>query len=257
MKAAKNTEVVSKPQMPPALVGDVGEYFDEQVVTDTSDLLIPRILLMHGTSKLVGQGNVHQGDIIDSVTEEVLGNIKKPIEIIPIRQLDKKWSIDKFNGKKYEFLREEPWDESVKNQWEYTENGQQFRRNARLSFYVLLARDAKTNRLPYMISFQRTSYQAGRNIASFFSEALFAFKKGDKNSIPMAQVFELGCRADQAEGNTYFVMEAKRTRLSTPEEIEKAKFWFTQVKSSRYQVDSERKDTVEMDVPDLAGERQF
>lgn len=248
MKPATNKEVVQKPSIPPAvLVGDVGDFFDEAVVTDTKDIMIPRILLMHGTSTLVGQQKAIQGDIIDSVSAEVLAKSGKPVELIPIKQLDKEWNVEKYveRGKqgKYEFERTDPWDESLKNELEFTENGEKFRRNARLSFYVLLARDAKSNHLPYMISFQRTSYTAGRNIASFFSEALFAFKKGDKKSIPMSQVFELGCSVQQGDMGAYYVMDCKRGRIASEEELEKAKYWFTQLRTKNYKVDTEKEAT--------------
>jgi hypothetical protein len=244
MKTAKNTEVQTQ-QTPGALMlaTDIDEFFDESVVTDSKDIMIPRILLMHGTSGLVGQQKAVQGDIIDSVSAEVLGKSGKPIEIIPIKQLDKEWNVERWveRGKqgKYEFCRSDPWDESLKNQLEFTEKGEKYRRNARLSFYVLLARDAKSNHLPYMISFQRTSYTAGRNIASFFSEALFAFKKGDKKSIPMSQVFELGCGVQQGDMGAYYVMECKRTRVSHAEELEKAKYWFSQLRTKSYKVHAE------------------
>lgn len=258
MKSAKNTELVQKPAQTLTIhSGNVDDFFDEQVVTDSKDIMIPRILLMHGTSTLVGQQKATQGDIVDSVSHEILGKSGKPIEIIPIKQLDKEWNIEKYveRGKqgKYEFERTDPWDESLKNQLEFTENGEKFRRNARLSFYVLLARDSQTNHLPYLVSFQRTSYTAGRNIASFFSEALFAFKKGDKGSIPMSQVFELGCRIEQGDMGAYYVLECKRTRVSNAEELEKAKYWFSQLRTKDYKVHDEK----DVGVGEVEGKQEF
>lgn len=258
MKTAKNTEVVQAKINPVMLATEasVDEFFDEEVVTDVKDIVIPRILLMHGTSTLVGQQKALQGDIVDSVSTEVLGKSGKPFEIIPIKQLDKEWSIEKYveRGKqgKFEFERTDPWDESLRHELEFTENGEKFRRNARLSFYVLLARDATSNHLPYLVSFQRTSYTAGRNIASFFSEALFAFKKGDKKSVPMSQVFELGCGIQQGDMGAYYVLECKRTRVSTPEELEKAKYWFSQLRTKTYKV-HEEKDVAQ----ETSNERDF
>ncbi len=219
---------------------DTGDFFDEAVVTDTKDIVIPRVLLMQGTSDLVGKQKALQGDIIDSVSSEVLGKPGKGVEVIPIKQLDKVWSIEKWNGRKFEYERTDPWDETVRDQLEFMEGSDKLRRNARLSFYVLLARDCKSNHLPYMVSFQRTGYSAGKNIASFFSEALFAFKNGDRNSIPMAQVFELGCRMDSGDLGPYYVFECKRARVSTPEELEKAKYWFGFLKTKSYKVDEDK-----------------
>ncbi len=241
-KLKADQEVIAK-----SAVLAVGDFFDEAVVTDTKDIMIPRILLMHGTSTLVGQQKASQGDIVDSVSAEVLAKMGKPIEIIPIKQLDKEWNIEKWvqmgkNGK-FEFERTDPWDESLKNELEFTENGEKMRRNARLSFYVLLARDATSHHLPYLIAFQRTSYTAGRTIASFFSEAKFAFQKGDKKSIPMSQVFELGCGIKQGDLGPYYVLEAKRTRVSAQEELEKAIYWFSQLKTKTYKVDAEKTES--------------
>jgi hypothetical protein len=257
MKAAKNTDLVQKASTPPAiLAGDMSNFFDENVVTDSKDIVIPRILLMHGTSTLVGQQKAVQGDIVDSVSAEVLAKLGKPVEIIPIKQLDKEWNVEKWvqMGKagKFEFERSDPWDESLKNELEFTKNGERYRRNARLSFYVLLARDATSNHLPYLIAFQRTSYTAGRNIASFFSEAKFAFQKGDKKSIPMSQVFELGCGIKQGDLGPYYVLEAKRSRLSNAEELEKSIYWFSQLRTKSYKVHEEK---TEVETPE--GTREF
>lgn len=261
----QNTEVSTKkktppPEMnsytPPATVptGSVGDFFDEQVVTDQKDIVIPRILLMHGTSQLVGQQKATQGDVIDSVSLEILANSKKAIEFLVIKQLDKVWSIEKWNGKKFEFERNDAWNPDLSDQLEFAENGEKKRRNARLSFYVLLARDAKSSRLPYMISFQRTSYRSGKNIASFIQECLFAFKEGDKSAIPMAQVFELGCHVESGDSGTYYVLDTKRTRIATDEEKDKAKYWFSQLKTKVYKVDEEKEAASE---PASTVEREF
>lgn len=237
-KANKDVVVKSK-ETNLAVVDNAGEFFDEAVVQDSNDIMIPRILLMHGTSTLVGQEKARQGDVIDSMSLEVLANSKKVVEIIPIKQLDKVWSVEKYTGRKFEFERTDPWDPSLSTQLEFEENGEKKRRNARLSFYVLLARDADSNHLPYMVSFQRTSYKAGKNIASFFQEALFAFKKGDKSSIPMGQVFELGCHVEQRDDDSYYVLDCKRGRTASAAELDKGKYWFTQLRSSSYKVHEE------------------
>ncbi len=221
--------------LPPACVS-VSDFFDEEVITDSKDIMIPRILLMQGTSDFVGLEKARQGDIVDSISVEVLATSKKPVEFIPIKQLDKEWVIEKLVGKKYEYERTEPWDPAFEKQWEFEVDGVPHRRNAKLSFYVMLARDAGGHHLPYLVSFQRTGYKAGRNIASFFSEAMFAFRKGDTKSIPMAQVFELGCRVEQGDLGTYYVFDCKRTRVANEAEIEKGKYWFTQLRTKKYEV---------------------
>lgn len=244
-----NTEIQTKENTELANVNE-SDFFDDSVVTDSKDILIPRILLMHGTSQLVGQQKAQQGDIIDSVSIEVLANSKKTVEIIPIKQLDKVWNIERYNGKKFEYERTDPWDSTLSDKLEFEEGGVKYRRNARLNFYVMLAHHAGSSHLPYMISFQRTSYQAGRNIASFFKEAQFAFKSGDKSAIPMAQVFELGCRVVTGDDGTYYVLDTKRTRLSNEAEKNKAKYWFTQLKSNEYKVHEEKEATQTSDIDD-------
>jgi hypothetical protein len=245
-----NKELVQKEKTELAVVNEA-DFFDDAIVSDANDILIPKILLMHGTSTLVGQQKANQGDIIDSVSLEGLANSKKTIEFIPIKQLDKVWNIERWNGKKFEYERTDPWNSDLMKDREFAENGQKKRRNARLSFYVLLARDAKTMHLPYLISFQRTSYSAGRNIASFFREAQYAFRSGDKNAIPMGQVFELGCHVEQGDNGSYFVMDCKRTRLASPFEKEKGIYWFKQLKVNQYKVHDESETASEVDSDDV------
>jgi hypothetical protein len=239
---SKNTEVTVKKETNLAVATPIvsaASFFDDAIVSDQADIVIPRVLLMQGTSDLVGKRKANQGDIIDSTSSEMLAGPDKPLEIIPIKPLPKEWVIEKHNGKKFEFERTEPWNPAVADQWEFVENGVKMRRNAKLSFYVLLARDSKSNHLPYLLAFQRTGYKAGKNLASFFQEARFAFQSGDKNSIPMGQIFELGCHIEQGDTGSYYVFDCKRTRLANEAEKDKAIYWFSQLRTNTYKVDSE------------------
>jgi hypothetical protein len=243
-KTAKKTELAEVKSQMPAINGDVGDFF-EDVAKDTADILIPRLLLMHGLSKAVGDEKAEAGDIINSVTLEVLGSKKQPVEVIPIKVMPKTWVIEEHDGQKWNFRRIEPWKPLDKDlPWEFTERDEEsggekkMRRNQCLNFFVLLTRDAtQTQALPYMLSLRRTSYNAGRKLHTYFETSRMAFQGGNKNSIPMAKVWALSSKMEKGELGSYQVFQLDEKRPANPDELAAGIQWFKNLKNTQVKVD--------------------
>src|SRR6185369_11032375 len=58
----------------------------------SSSIVIPQILKMELMSDLVAEGKAKFGDFVDSLSGEVLGNIEKPLVIIPI-EVQEVWVV--------------------------------------------------------------------------------------------------------------------------------------------------------------------
>ena len=221
------SNVTKKVSSEVAVVGnDLGEWGANEL--STQDIVIPKILLMQGLSELVSSGKAKLGDYMDSVNETKLGGVDSPIEIIPF-QMEKFWIHQKFNGKRFEYIKTEKM--TAENQslpWLYQENGVDHRRMYTFNFYVLVPGQT----LPYLLNFSSTSAKAGKELATqmYTTNAI--------NKLPPpAMVMELGCKIDKNDDGTFAVKTVKPKRKANFEEISSAFEWFKTFKSTTVKVD--------------------
>lgn len=236
-KAEKQMAVVKED--PKAL--EVAQPLDlyEDANSDTSDILIPKLLLMQGLSQAVADEKANAGDIVNSVSLEVLGGKNKPVEFVPVKEAPKTWVIEKFSAGKWEFARQEPWTPANKDaEWTFMENGIEMRRSNCLNFFVYLTRDSESfTAFPYVVAFRRTSYQAGKKLHTFFETLKMAARQGDRSAIPMGQVFVLESSIQKGEKGNYHVFDIAPKRKATAPEMNAGIRWFKNLKSVAVQVD--------------------
>ena len=86
---------------------------------DSSDIIVPRILLMQGTSKWVPE-TFNMGEIIDSVEEKVLAKKGETLTILPFI-MTKTWEV--FSDEQPPaWLRKEKWNAANDQlDWKFTE----------------------------------------------------------------------------------------------------------------------------------------
>lgn len=204
---------------------DVSKMFDE-VTYDSSeekDLLIPKILLMQGSSDKVKLEATHKaGDIIKSTTGEVYGSARaadaKPLKFIPI-YMYKTWVKNEVLGKKLQYMETYPvTPENTSQKWEQEEviDGVKhtYKLTKNINFYVLLEKDfGNVLAVPHVLAFRSTSAKAAAIIENWFSECSIAqrakVKTDDKGNLllPFAKVFELGGKVEQDDDNSWFVFK--------------------------------------------------
>lgn len=184
------------------------------------DLVIPRLLVMQNTSEAVGEDKAKLGDILNSQTLEVIGGLDHPIEIIPLK-LWKTWRVMDMTTKNPKFLRNE--DVNSKNEnlpWEDNENGVTIRRDFTYNYYVLLVKDvAEGEAFPVVISFRRTSTQAGKGVATHL------FKMAALGRAPYSQSVKLSVSKKKFETNTYAILECGKGEKVSDEGLAEAKKW--------------------------------
>lgn len=211
---------------------DLGEWGAGDV--SSKDLIIPKILVMQGLSDLVTEGNAKIGDLVDSVSGEVLGSIEKPVSFIPFH-MEKAWIVSrKKKGEgKFEFERYEavtpanmdyPFevqdgDDTVK--YEYT-----------LQFYVLRPEDTS---MPYVISFKATSLRAGKVL----STQMFVRNRA-AGLVPPAYVMELGGKKEKNDKGTFVVMEVKPKTKTSDALISECLNWYKVIKAGGAKVAAEK-----------------
>lgn len=199
---------------------------------DMSDLLIPKILLMQGMSKLVGAEKALSGDMIDSISNAKLGNKESSIEVIPFH-VTKTWVIfEEINGK-LEYKEIVPFNETNATwKWDDVDQGVKIRRDKSINYYVLLPSEINAGMyMPYVVSFRRTSYQGGQKLET--ARAKFQlFKK------PIfAKTFKLLAIKESNDKGTFNRFDVETCRDTTPEEIAAVNKWRELVKAPHARVD--------------------
>lgn len=142
---------------------------------NAQDLLIPRIYLMQGLSKLVAERKAQQGEFRGSLDGKLLGSPEKPVEIFLISSFKTwvifEWKADIKNGVdngKFEYTKTVPVDPENAG-WEIEEviNGVKIRRDRALNYFVLTSEDTKEGSFfPSVISFRRTGHVTGKKLAT-------------------------------------------------------------------------------------------
>lgn len=186
---------------------DVGEF-------DPSDILLAKILLMQGTSTMVGDGKASQGDIVNSLTGQKLGDKAKGINIVPLTYY-KTMTVLKHDDKldKFLFNRSEDWrPEHATWPWDGTENGVATKNQATLNFYVMTEEDLKSDvpALPALISFRSTSYKVGQKLYTLFLQAQ------QLRRAPCSMLINLTCGIKKNTKGVFFNYDISRVG-DTPE----------------------------------------
>ena len=143
-----------------------------------NDIVIPKLWLMQDMSDLAKdktRKDIESGDYIDSQSEEVelkIDGDKKFLPFIVIKTF-KRWQTFKTTEagvplERRVFVNSEVITlDNVNNAYEFTEEGELFKRRQVISSYVLKGDDAQNGIIkPYILDFAATSKGAGRDMVS-------------------------------------------------------------------------------------------
>lgn len=213
---------------------------------DSGDIIVPRILLMQPMSELVTGGDAKIGEFRDSMDKSrVLGNEKTPLEVIIFGSF-KTWVefIDGEFDKIYNCTRENadlPLEQT-------TETGL-VTRDRVINYQCLLPGDVeKGEAFPYVLSCRRTSYKAGKQIATIVKK-LAMFKK--PSAAKVIQVMSVKTKNDKG---TFFVLEACSGRDATAKEMKAAWEWHQVLARSQFKVHDDVEDDNPVDAPEVASD---
>ena len=216
---------------------------------DSTDIVIPKLLIMQSTSHLVAEEKAQFGDLVNSVSGEVLGSCRekdnKPVKFICIKE-EKLWVELEKVGDKYEFRRnKERTTANDKSQLEWEENGAQWRRDRTLNYFILLERDlGNAMPFPYVLSFRRSSFGAGKVLSTHLLNCKAAIMKakdtGQNITAPMTPpgtIFELTGKKTQNDKGTFYVLQTNRVSETSQEGVAKAAEWIKTLRTQKFNVD--------------------
>ncbi len=218
-------------QAPPTSLSATAKALEELGVS-SQDLIIPKLLLMQNTSEYVGDGKAKLGDIVNSQTIDVIGGLDKAVLLVPLK-LYKTWRVYDMSSGQPEFKRQDAVSASnEKLPWEGVEDGKPIRRDLCMNFFVLLGSElADGTAFPCVVSFKRTSIQAGRQLATHL------FKRACLGQLPYSQAIPLQVKKEKKDTNTYAVFEMGKASALSAEFIQAAKDWTERLVQITYKVD--------------------
>lgn len=194
-------------------------------------LLLPRILVMQGLSKFVGEGMASVGELRDSLDCKKLGDKNTPMEFI-VFHCDESVVTYELEDDVFEYRREEKRNANNADLPFESEDGR-FRYDNSLNFYCLLPHDiASGEPFPFVISFRRTSFGTGKKLFTQLTK-LKMFRKPSA-----AKAFKLKTKPEENEKGKYFVFDLlEEKRDTTPAEVQTCFQWFEIVSKSVVKID--------------------
>ncbi len=235
-QAKKNGKEESKEVVSAVQGGELMEIpanWGNEAIIPQSERLIPKLHLMQGQSKLVGEEKAKMGDIANLVTGEVLGDGKDPVEIIPVKKLPSTWVVYDTSGKDREFEEiVEVGPENANWEWEVKDaKGNTIRENDYcINFLVLAAKDPT---FPFVVSFKRTSVKAGKKVVNHFDRC-----QVDKVAPARYALKLTSNKMTNDKGQPYYVFDIlPEKRQSTDKEFQLAYQWYKTFQSQEIKVD--------------------
>ncbi len=212
-------------------VADINSSWGAEEAT-SNDIIIPKLLLMHGLSKEVAAGNKLQGDLIRSTTLETLAKKGEKLKVIPFI-MTKTWRISDISENPPRWKRDEIWNATNdESPWEFEETdprdgkNKKMRRDKAYNFYAMVVSDIdKGGSFPVRLQFLRTSSQAGRAIADHFAKARM-FQKP-----PAQQMWEVSSELVTGP-KPYFKFVANPSTNTTELHLQECKNWFDTIKGN-------------------------
>lgn len=209
------------------------EEFGVQEVS-SNDIIIPYIQLIQPMSDKATDGKAMFGELRDSMTNELLGNFSKPLEFVPffMETLWVEYEAPAKEGDQKKFLRilpvvKDPKNPNYNDDWKYQDGG--IVRDRMMNFYVMLMKDIEAGGgMPYIVSFRRTSLQAGRKLAT----QMFVKNKAS-GKLPTAVVCKLMSTKESNDKGTYAVMDVEPVRAAADTEQLAAIQWLKPVKDGK------------------------
>lgn len=235
-KAKTKKEIAPQAEHAGALTEFEGQTWGAEEISN-EDIIIPKIMLMQPMSELVTDGIASIGEFRDSLNKDKkIGDSKTPVSIIVFGSF-KTW-VEFKDG---EYLTTKPMtpENSGLPQEEIVEEGAVITRDRVMNFYCLRPEDIEAGEaFPYVLACRRTSYGAGKKIATHLKK-LQMFRKP-----AAAKVFSLSSRKETNDKGTFFVMDIDVKGDSTNEQVKAAYIWHQALNSQR--------DGVKIDDGDLS-----
>lgn len=235
-------EVAKKETSAVAIPDAFKKKSNESSLIDKADIMIPRLLVMQGLSEFVAEEKAQMGDIVNSVTVEVLGGKSKAVKFIPLSHFKTvAYYRVEAQGQPPVYERTEAWNPKTHAnlEWEQVIDGKKYVVNQCLNFYVMLERDMENPAaFPYLLTFRRTSYKNGKKLINHFMQM-------DMMGVePWFGVLELTSLKQVNDSGTFYVFDVKPVGQSEAKWVDKLRGWSETLAKGVHIVDEEKEEKI-------------
>ncbi len=231
MQKQKNEKELVKKESAEVATYNPSDYGLENV--ESRDILLPRMALVHGTSKAYREKKAKIGEIIDTSSGKILAKEGEVLEIIPLRILPKTWVISAKGGK---WLGTEIMKPGEERPYE-DENGNRTERT--LNFYVLARKTLGGEAQPYFLSFKGSSFKFGQKIINHFAMS------AEVKQNPLRKSLKLSVIQRNNDTNSWITIDVSEGTPTTEAEQAEALKWVQKLKGismttvTRYEQDGD------------------
>lgn len=203
----------------------------------TKDLVVPKLLLMQGTSDLVKKKKAQYGDLVDSIDKQVLGGTDKAVEVVPFH-VNKYYTIRDKNTPKKDFIRRDVLNAESDNlpYFDIDPDGKEIIRERTYEVYCIQTGSEYVANLPLVVVLKASNEKTGKAV---FTQ-MYIKNKNAKLS-PAAVTFDITSREETRDDNSYMVYDVKPKRRATKEEEASCLTWFKMV--TQIKVDESDEET--------------
>lgn len=195
-------------------------YEDVGYEVNHKDLMIPKLLLMQATSKLISSGEARFGEVVNNVTMEIVGDFKKSFKVLPFF-CKKVWTISKFENGKYNFYKvEDVTHNNLSKPYEEVIDGVKYKNEYTFNYYVLTS----VSDIPAVISFRGQSETEGKKLYT----QMFVVNK-QMGLLPCGKWAEIKPESKSNAKGTFAVLKAKLCDVSTSEEKQACVNWLNSI----------------------------
>jgi hypothetical protein len=209
-KTEETKSVAVKP--PSALTSELAAEFDfgDASMFNFRDLIIPKVLVMQGLSKLVAEGEAKMGDIVDTAANTVVGSVRekdrKPLRFYPL-QMFRYWikRIVDADGK-LQFDSAVPWTAGNADMpWDIMDGARKIGVNEETIVFSVVPENQidDIDQPPRLLSFRKTSLKQTKALKHHFFMCMSTRKE-----VPFQTAFELSGRLDKNDkGEQWYLPE--------------------------------------------------
>ncbi len=200
----------------------------------SQDIIIPKILAMQAMSKQVVSGEAKMGEFRESLNGNILGDIANPIEFIPF-YVEKVFVVMK-KGKgendQFKFSRQVPITAQTEGHPFFDTDPEGFQEKWYRTMNVYCLLPDQPGGIPHMFSFRSSSAKAGTKVAT-----IMFFENIKAGKTPASMVLKVFGEKTKNDKGTFVVMDVKKVRESTKDEVANCFEWVKTVMAGKVKVD--------------------
>lgn len=218
----KSNELIKQEEKELAKMND----FNWGVTLEARNIIIPKIMLMQGQSELVLEGKARLGDLVNSLTNTLLGGMEKAITLIPF-YLQEFWYVFKvISADKEEFLRVESMNASnIDALYDAVEGGITIRRSRVMQVYFL---NPANLAMPLIGSFKGKSFRIGKELYTL----MYCINKQEKK-FPPSYTIDLTSSKDKNDRGTFAKFKFTKGRETTLSELQECTKWIQTIQAGK------------------------